>query len=138
MSRRIETGTPTPVLGANKDVEDYKGRLIKYIPTEVVGVYIAAVALVPADYEFQQNALWIIFWVCAVLTPIYLIGMTWDQGKGPLIIQVILGTLAFPVWVFAMGGPFKDYFPWYQAWIGSVALILVTGVFGAISPKKGS
>lgn len=137
MSRRVETGTETQMLGVNAEGEDYAGRLIKYIPSEVIGAYIALAALVPATYVNRQDALWLIFGACAIAVPIYLVPMTWKLGKGPLIIQVILGTLAFPVWVFAIGGPFAKL-AWYEGWIASAVLIFVTLIFGAIPPKKGA
>jgi hypothetical protein len=72
-----------------------------------------------------------------VLTPIALYFATRDPQKGPLYLQVILATVAFPVWAFAIGGPFI-LLPWYQSWIASLVLIFVTFGFGLIKPKTGS
>lgn len=139
MSRRIETGTTVPVLGVNDQPADYLGRLVGYIPAEIVALYLAASGFTEAAGNDRLMWLWIVFIVCAVLTPIYFLFATRDKKKkkGPLYLQVLLTTLAFPVWVFAIGGPFLA-FRWYKGFIGSIVLIFVTSIFGKISPKKGS
>lgn len=40
--------------------------------------------------------------------------------------QVLISTIAFVVWVFAIGGPFASL-DWYKPVYGGIALILVTG-----------
>jgi hypothetical protein len=60
-----------------------------------------------------------------------------SQQKGPLVLQVILGTIAFAVWVFALGGPFV-LLPWYKANIASLVLMFVTFGFGLIDPPPGA
>ena len=137
MSRRIETGTVGVTLGPGSQREEYLGRLMKYIPAEVVGLYITAVGMVPASTPSRNTALWLIFASCFVLTPLYLIFATKDPHKGPLGLQILLGSLAFPVWVFALGGPFAS-FQWYQSWIASIILFFVTAIFGMVKPKQGS
>jgi ACR3 family arsenite efflux pump ArsB len=139
MSRRIETGTATPKLGENAKPEEYLGRLVKYIPAEIVAIYLAATGFVPAVDESRQTWLWIIFAACAVLTPIYFYLATRDKEKGnrPLVIQVVLATVAFPVWVFAVGGPFAAL-AWYKSYVASIILIFVTSIFGKIKPPVGA
>jgi hypothetical protein len=151
MSRRIETG-PAIVpgstlpddalkLGTRRKVggEDYLGRLVKYIPAEIVGLYIATSAMVPQAQDGNLNcrALWIVFVLNLILVPIYLWFATTRGGHTPLWPQVFLSTLAFPVWVFAIGGPFKCL-GWYQGWIASIILAFVTVVFAMYRPKPGS
>ncbi len=117
--------------------DGYLGRLSKYIPAEIVGLYVAASGLIPENLpeEGRETALWWIFGVCFALTPLYLIFVTPQPGKGVLWLQVILGTIAFPVWIFALGGPFEA-FDWYQGWIASIVLLVVTAVFGLFKPKE--
>lgn len=139
MSRRIETGTTTQTLGENDKPDDYLGRLVKYIPAEIVAIYLAATGFVPAVDESRQTWLWIIFGVCAFLTPIYFYLATQDKKnrKGPLVKQVVLATVAFPVWVLAVGGPFAAL-AWYKSYVASIILILVTSIFGKIKPPVGA
>lgn len=147
MSRRIETGTadslPPDALrlgrGKRPQADDYLGRLAKYIPAEIVGLYLATAGVVPAGQNGQPRcvALWIIFAVNLLLVPIYFWFATSRENHKPLGPQVILATIAFPVWVFAVGGPFKC-FSWYESWIASATLAFVTVGMGFYRPKPGS
>lgn len=139
MSRRIETGTKTAKLGVNAEPADYLGRLVGYIPAEIVGVYLTAAGFAEAAGADRQTWLWIIFGVSLVLTPIYMIFATNDkkEKKGPLYIQAVLATVAFPLWVFAIGGPFRGL-SWYKAPVASILLVLGTAIIGIKKPKKGS
>jgi hypothetical protein len=138
MGRRIETGPKTPMLdGTAEPQEDYLGRLVKYVPTEIIGLYLAASGPVPKSDGGQPVILWLIFAACIILTPVYLWFATNDKEKGPLVLQIVLATIAFPVWVFAVGGPFMSL-PWYQGYIASILLVFVTFIFGLIKPKPGS
>jgi hypothetical protein len=139
MSRRIETGVmaPAAVGGAAAPTEDdYLGRLAKYIPAEIVGLYVAMVAAAPATDLHYKTILWVIFFLNALLVPIYMLIITSREGKGVLWLQVGLSTLSFPIWAFAMGGPFKEL-SWYQGWMASILLMFVTVVFGLAKPRPG-
>lgn len=139
MSRRIETGEAT----SNRSVattptrDDYLGRLAKYIPAEIVGLYVAMVAATPTTNPNHSTVLWVIFFLNAALVPIYMWIVTSREGKRPLRLQIVLASLAFPVWAFAMGGPFTQ-FSWYQGWMASILLMFVTVLFGLAEPKAGS
>jgi hypothetical protein len=128
-------------LAAATTKDDYLTRLVKYIPSEIVGLYAAAAGVVPKVEDKPDPAIWWVFVGCAVATPIYLFIATKDtpKKKGPLWVQVTLGTIAFPVWVFAMGGPFV-LLPWYASkqWIASLVLLFVTFSFGRVEPRPGS
>lgn len=148
MSRRIDTGTPDlslPAgalrLGRKKAVgqDDYLGRLAGYIPAEIVGLYVATSGMVPLKAPNTPNyaALWVIFGVTFAFVPLYFLFATTRDDKKPLWPQVLLATLAYPVWVFAIGGPFTS-FHWYQGWIASVTLAFVTVAMGFYKPAVGS
>jgi hypothetical protein len=140
MSRRIQTGGTARDAsgGAAPTQDDYLGRLAKYIPAEIVALYAAMVAAAPPTDPHYATILWIIFALNAVLVPIYMwIVTSRDPGKDALWTQVILATLAFPVWAFALGGPFKQL-SWYEGWMASMLLMFVTVVFGLAQPKPGS
>jgi hypothetical protein len=144
MGRRIETGPrrgakAAAPMGAPPTIDDFLARLVKYIPTEIVGLYVAAAGFVPQQANHLPDPLlWWVFGACAVLTPVYLWRVTRDpiQGKGPLWIQIILGSVAFVVWVFALPGPFV-LLPWYRANVASLVLLFVTFGFGLIQPPPG-
>jgi hypothetical protein len=130
MSRRINTGGAAGLVAApGATIDDFLGRLVKYIPAEIVGLYVAALGLAK---DYQQ----ITFFGCLILTPVFLWFATRDPAKGPLWLQVLLGTVAFPVWAIAIpSGPYSSLFP---SQITSLLLLFVTVIFGLIKPPAGS
>src|ERR1700674_769609 len=151
MSRRIDTGeveesgapgrqeTGKPLYLGKKRGEDYLGRVAKYIPAEIVALYLTTSGMVPLgpDHKPRYLALWIIFGVSWSFAPLYFMFATAGNKKHPLWPQVLLASLAFPAWVFAIGGPFQ-YFHWYEGWIASITLAFVTVAFGFYQPKPGT
>jgi hypothetical protein len=147
MSRRIDTG-PAPEIGADGKVklflgeyaEPYLGRLIGYIPSEMVALYLFSTGMAASGTRSSHSKLlayWVIFALVWVLTPLYMMFATKTKSKPPLRPQVILASLAFPVWVYATGGPFA-LCNWYRGWVASVVLAFVTVIFGMYRPDPGS
>ena len=112
------------------------GRLLKYIPAELVGVYLAAKGIIPPNQPDIDGILWVVAIVTWGLVPVYLYLTTSYNKQRPLWLQIILGTVAFPVWVFAIGGRPVIELGWYSThqFIGSLVLIFVTVIFGRIRP----
>ena len=142
MSRRIETGTvaaTAAAVPATPTVDDYLGRLLKYIPAEIVGFYLVAAGLIsPKPDAPNITGLWVVFALGFILCVLYFwIATSRDEGKGPLWSQIALATSAYPVWVFAMGGPFVS-FGWYRGSVASVVLVFVTVLFGMYKPQPGT
>jgi len=147
MSRRVDTGEPEPqdnsgrplYLGSRRG-DDYLGRLAKYIPAEIVALYVFTSGMVQKTPEdlLQCRAHLIIFVVSACLVPLYFVFATTRRRKPPLWPQVILASLAFPVWVLAMGGPLTQCLPGFEQWVASVILAFVTVIFGLYKPKPGA
>src|SRR6185437_9102009 len=100
-------------------------------PAELVGLYLAARGIVPADSKELDLTLWIIALCTWILVPIYMYFATSRSGQKPLITQVLLATVAFPVWVFATGGHPVVSLTWYsnRQFIGSLVLMFVTVIF---------
>lgn len=113
------SGRPSP---KDTEADPYLSRLLKYIPAEVVAVYLTLEGIVKASQAIlpEQRFLWGIFLFCLVATPIYLYKVmhVWRRG------QLIVSTLAFGVWVFAIGGPF-DFITWRPP-VGSLAIVVFT------------
>ena len=112
--------------------DPYFGKIIKYIPTEIVAGYVAlsgfVKALPPPYSQFK--------WFCIIsiglliLTPVYFLFVT--RGSTNSYRHAVAGTIAFAVWVFASGGPFQAYCVgkppeqcWYSPFIGSIVLTFV-------------
>jgi hypothetical protein len=89
-------------------IDDYRGRLMKLIPGEVIVVYLAGYAwLAPGD--FGLHLLWCI--ICLVGLGVYRVRGTSDQRhhKPPQFFVVLVSAIAFVIWAYASGGPFRAW-----------------------------
>jgi hypothetical protein len=118
--------------------DDYKDRLLKHIPAEAVAVYLTLDGIIRSSAEGNQLevALWIAFGLGLVGTPLYL----WRLQGVARSLQLVVSTLSFAIWVFALGGPYAQY-NWYEPWIASVVLVGFTFVIplflGQARPEPG-
>lgn len=99
----------------------YSDKLVKLIPTEIIGAYLAIDGMISTMPEIRTSVLTISFIGLLLLIPFYL----WFLFKIRNKIQLVVTMISFAVWVFSMGGPFLAY-EWYLQVYGSVALILWT------------
>ncbi len=109
--------------GAILKPDDYLTKLIKYIPSEVVALYIALYGIASAAKEEISFVFisWLIFVIGIIGTVLYL----WRVAKVSDCLQLIISTIAFVVWVFALGGPFSSL-PWYHPVYGALLLPVYT------------
>src|SRR5260370_41036600 len=111
MGRRIETGArpgAQPLAAHDPPVaDDYLGRLVKYVPAEIIALYLTVAGIIPPDPTGRPRATvpWVVFFGCLVLVPVFTWVATTRHGRPPLTAQGVISTLAFPIWVFAIGGP---------------------------------
>ena len=109
--------------------DDYFDRLVKYIPAEVVSLYLMWVGLIDSIRDGEVY-LWLLFLICLVGTFFYLQRVlkvyNWKQ--------LLISCVAFVVWAFALGGPFRE-FNWYQQQLGALALGVYTFSIPIIDPK---
>ncbi|OGU94290.1 MAG: hypothetical protein A2220_11100 [Ignavibacteria bacterium RIFOXYA2_FULL_35_10] len=100
--------------------QPYQNKLVKLIPTEIVGAYMVLIGMIPA----ANTKLWylIITIVLFVLTPFYLLRFTGVKN----IIQLIVATLSFLVWTYSINGGLFNYWDLYNAPIASIILVLWT------------
>ncbi len=112
-----------------KTTDDYLSRVLKHIPTEIVMAYVSIEGVlrttynpnIPREREMLLNLLWIVAALLTVLTPLWL----WRVMRVKRFGQLFISTLAFPVWLFALGGPFS-LLDWYEPAFGAVVLPLFT------------
>jgi hypothetical protein len=116
-----------------KIANDYGTRVLKYIPAEVVTVFIGVQAVInqAGPVEASATLLWIAFGILLALTPVYL----WRVTHVTKALQLVISTISFAVWVFSLGGPFVS-FPWYQPLYGAVLLPLFTFAVGIVIPDR--
>jgi hypothetical protein len=85
--------------------DPYLNSLLKYIPTEIVGAYLAIQGFILAakpDQGIQLLAITITSIALFVITPFYL----WRLQGVTAAVQLVFSTLSFAVWVYTLGGPF--------------------------------
>jgi hypothetical protein len=101
---------------------------VKYIPTEIVSAWVAAKGLVEsAATSSRQTVLWICFAVGVVLTVLLILKQTSGPEQPPAIKQTAISTVAFVIWVFALGEPFTSLLgQTNQSLYGSLLLIFYT------------
>lgn len=126
-----EPAAPPPPPPGTPTADDFWSRLLKYIPIEVIGAYLAATGLVSAasSHRTREIILWIIFSVALVMTPVYLRKL----GGVVRTRQLLVSAAAFAVWAFALGGPFAESWSGYEPWMGSIAVILSAFVLGGVT-----
>lgn len=102
-----------------KTDQDYKTKLLKLIPSEIVAAYILIGGIIPADYKYWGTLITAI--IMLVLIPFYLRRLYDVKRLG----QIIYIMIAFVIWIYTLGEPFRHWGIW-QEWIGSALLILYT------------
>jgi len=123
---------------ARRKPDTYADRLTKYVPAEVVSVYLFVDgALRPiGEWIPLQTILWSIFFLLVALTPFYLLRLQkvkkWKQW--------VISEVSFVVWVFSIGGPFANL-AFYKNHdvghvLGSVAVALATFVLPIWAVEK--
>jgi hypothetical protein len=130
-----------PVAGSGSD---YLERVVKYIPSEVVGAYVVVSGLVPDPLKGGSDG-WPtgvylgIYFALVVLTPVYLGLLGGDVHKKG--VQIVIGTIAFVIWTYTIGGPLMAALEkatgmhLVYANLGSILLVVSALGFGAFDPK---
>ncbi|MDI6769206.1 MAG: hypothetical protein QMD04_05970 [Anaerolineales bacterium] len=115
--------------------DTYLSRLLKYIPSEIVMVFISIEGVLHSTFSSNpkrlEDGLWILSGVLLALTPIWL----WRVMRVKNLGHLFLSTLSLAVWMFAMGGPFTT-FDWYHPSLGAVTLPLYTLLVPIITGGK--
>jgi hypothetical protein len=121
MSRRINTTSYQSTGGP--DVDKFWDRVIKNIPADIVGAWVAVTGLISSATDVPTSTiLWITFVFGIVLTFVWTWRQTSEPGKKPALTQTFISTGSFIVWVFALGGPFATM-DFYRPLYGSLLLI---------------
>lgn len=89
--------------------DTYTSRLIKYIPAEVIALYLTLDTLIRSKGELHLAMYWGVFLFGIVATYLYL----WRVQKVNKQLQLLISVIAYCVWVFAIGGPFV-HLSWYD------------------------
>ncbi|HNV43358.1 MAG: hypothetical protein KBG82_05605 [Spirochaetes bacterium] len=101
--------------------DTYLERLYKYIPSEIILLYITCEKIILDQSQLNIWTYWALAGFCLLMTPLYLFFVQ----KVKKAKQLILSTLSFAVWVFALGGPFT-LLSWYDPLYGALLLPVFT------------
>ncbi len=107
--------------------QSYADKVVKLVPTEIVGAYMvlagtigfsSAATAAPTD-SVPVVLIHVVFFLLLVLTPLYL----WRITRVTNVVQLVVTTLAFVLWVYTLGGPFV-FWGMYHPMIAAVSLTL--------------
>jgi len=123
MAREIKSAADLPVPPPSQ-VNDYKDRLVKLIPSEIITAYVTLKALINGAGEQGNRQLltWIVFGILVVLNPLYLYYVTNVKKAG----QIVFSSFAFVLWVMVIGGTFTTVLGYSAEYLGSIMLVVYT------------
>ena len=101
--------------------DGYAERLLKYVPSEVIALYLTLSSLLQSSQDGARWLDWTVFGFGTVVTPLYL----WRLQKVHKVLQLTISTGAFVVWAFALGGPFS-HLDWFAPVYGGIVLSIYT------------
>lgn len=116
--------------------DDYRDRLIKYIPADVVAIYVSLLALIKTANP-EKTPIVTIEW--AIFGIILVVSIPWQRRivKIDKWQQVAIGSVAFVVWAISLGDPFATTWrTWYQPLYGSIILMLFTFLIPLFQAQK--
>jgi hypothetical protein len=118
-SGRVNQGVPD---------DSYRERLIKYIPSETIALFIALYGttyyISGSETWYPLMARWIL--VAGIIgTVLYL----WQAESVTDVVQLAISTIGFIIWTFSLGVVTVASLPFYNAVVAAV--LLIVWVFGA-------
>lgn len=119
------TTPPAPQV-PGRDV--YIDRIIKFVPAPLLAGYAAAMGMIAEDPVHIQLLSWIVFSVIWAMCPLYVIyipGEAQDDKDCSKRFHILASIISFPVWAFALGGPFS-YIQGYRPLYGALVLIFAS------------
>ena len=114
--------------------DGYKDRLLKYIPAEIVAIYLAILNIVKGAAAPGTPVItveWVVFGV------LLLASVPWQRKilKVTKWQQIGVGTAAFFFWALTLGDPFQTSWQgWYQPVFGTIAMMLYTFLIPLFEP----
>ena len=134
--QRRRTGSMSTNGPAPENPDTYRDRLIKYIPTEVVAIYLAELGVVKVADPTQIPIVtveWVLFGVTL------LVSVIWQRRvmKVAKWQQVAIGTVAFFLWALSRGSPFDESWGgWYRPLYGTMLMMFFTFLIPLFEAEK--
>ncbi len=118
---------------------NYLGRLVAYIPAEIIAVYQTIesflardkgdqpsdmAASLPAVPLASEDTLLVSGLVLLILTPCWFYFSTGAKGETPAWHQIVNATVAFAIWLLVSGNPVVRWLPHWDGVYGSAAMVV--------------
>ena len=102
-------GAPSASAGAESvDLKGYLDRMMKLVPSEVIGLYLVGGGFIPANQSLVL-AIWAVVCLASVIAVRAYGTADPANQKSPDWIHVGVSSVAFVIWVYSIGGPFAAY-----------------------------
>ncbi|BAZ39552.1 hypothetical protein NIES4101_55060 [Calothrix sp. NIES-4101] len=134
MSRRI-IETQLQAAKTSVTVDNYFQKIMKYIPSEIIGGWIAIQGIAKNITTQNTTFLWVILVFLTILTFFYINNQTSEANKPPAIKQTLISVGAFIIWTIAIGGEPFESLSFYNSGYGVILMILYTLTIPIISLK---
>ncbi|MGH2666515.1 hypothetical protein [Flavobacterium sp.] len=107
MSREIKSVKDAELIDSVERPNNYRERLVKLIPSEIISVYITINGLILSlDDNIKDSISWISMLILIVITPFYLFRISGVTKRN----QILFSTISLIIWVFATAPPaISDY-----------------------------
>src|SRR5262245_14985529 len=110
----------------------YADKVMKLIPAEVVSLYVTLDAIIHGQ-QVSANLgtilMWTVFAAGLLGTPFHLVKIARVTKRS----QIVTSTIAYVVWVLALGGPFESV--GLPRFVGAILLVIMTFALPAFTEK---
>lgn len=119
--------------------DGYMTRLVKYVPTEFITVFLAVNNFVlgdPKHPRLDTQQYWIVTAILLIANVIYIWRATSQKGQSPAMSQIIVSTILYAIFIYSIGGPFQEAgLSWYNPMYATILLPVALFIAGFIVPK---
>jgi hypothetical protein len=125
-ARAVALPSPSGAAAApapDTSLNTYLDKLMKFIPADVVGLYLVGSGIIP-DSQRGYLLVWGLFCLAAVVAERAYYTRDTSSSKPVQWGTVVVSTVAFVIWIYSLGGPFKAYLGnAYQPFVGSLLVL---------------
>jgi hypothetical protein len=140
----LTTVTSTAAAGKNSEKDSAMEKLTKFIPSEVIAIYVAAVGILS---PLGNTGKWVIYFICILLIPILIVINYYQQKRKQKAqantnrriasLLVLFALVAFTAWTCALPEtPFLLFTP-LAVKIGAVAVLVLAAVMTPLADALG-
>jgi len=142
------TTTQTPAAAAGTAVTGALKLITTYIPTEILALYVSAIAVFisrPENQSVNLEAAWQTFFSFLLATPmvvwlVYAAKLRGDNNPLPVALaqwpkwEMLASTVAFVAWAAALPQTPFGQFSWYSSDVAGFLVLVITTVLGLVTP----